>query len=58
MLEITPPRCSCGGAARQKVFNTRNGHVGDFCNRCAKRKVEELNEKERGGDADQRERRG
>jgi hypothetical protein len=60
-VEITPPRCqTCGGGAKQTVYNSRNASVGEFCNPCANRKVKELEaaENARGAGDDPREHRG
>lgn len=46
-VEIAPPpRCRCGGAAKQTVYNSRNAKVGDFCNPCATREVRRLEKDE------------
>jgi hypothetical protein len=43
-LAITIPKCRrCQRRATERVFNTYNSHVGDFCKTHAAQMVRELN---------------
>ena len=41
-------RSGCTRQGRHSVFNTYNGHIGDYCKNHARKRVAELNRKEKG----------
>lgn len=42
LRSIDTPKCSCGAKATKTLLNSRNATMGDYCAKCAARRLREL----------------